>query len=145
MSNLEQRFWSKVLVTDGCWVWAGGLDSDGYGRFYLQYHNFLAHRFAYELMVGEIPKGMNVCHHCDNPACVNPAHLFVGSQADNMRDRNSKSRQSRGSKCPAAKLTEDLIPRIRADQRKQGVIAAEYGVTQSVISEIKAGRAWSWA
>lgn len=143
MPNLEQRFWSKVLVTDGCWVWVGALNRDGYGRFYFQYHNFPVHRLAYEMLVGEIPKGMNVCHHCDNPACVNPAHLFVGSHADNMRDRNSKSRQSRGSKRPAAKLTEEMIPLIRADQRTQCEIAADYGVTQSVISEIKTGKAWA--
>lgn len=87
------RFWEKVLVTDQCWWWMPRPIGSGYGRFVIRYHiEELAHRFSYQLARGPIPDGLFVCHHCDNPRCVNPAHLFVGTALDNNRDCVRKGR-----------------------------------------------------
>lgn len=92
------RFWAKVAIDpdDGaCWVWTACLDPDGYGRFRLAGKKWLAHRIAWTLAFGRIQDGLLICHKCDNPRCVNHTHLFLGTVADNVRDRVAKGR-SRG-------------------------------------------------
>lgn len=94
---LEVRFWSKVDKSggpDACWPWTAYRMHHGYGVFGSNQNSMLAHRMAYLLIVGSIPDGMYVCHHCDNTSCVNVRHLFVGTQQDNMRDASSKGRIS---------------------------------------------------
>lgn len=88
------RFWVNVVKTDGCWIWTGNFNAFGYGRIGNNGKRELAHRFSWVLHYGPIPKGLIVCHHCDNTACVRPDHLFIGTQQDNMDDMISKNRQA---------------------------------------------------
>lgn len=88
----EERFWAKVNVTDECWLWTAQINQNGYGMFSVKGLPVRAHRFAYELLVGPIPDGMVVRHACDVPSCVNPSHLLVGTQADNLRDMRQRGR-----------------------------------------------------
>ena len=95
---VEQRFWSKVDKTDDCWIWTAGRTPQNYGLFYYGPHFYeLAHRAAYRLMYGAIPAGHYICHRCDNPPCVNPAHLFLGTAHDNNMDMALKGRHGRQS------------------------------------------------
>lgn len=93
MKTLTDRFWPKVSRADvGCWEWTGSKDRDGYGRIRIGDRPVMAHRVSYEMHHGEIPDGAVVMHSCDNPACVRPTHLKIGSQADNITDRHLKGR-----------------------------------------------------
>ncbi len=95
---LEDRFWRYVERTDGCWLWRGTRDRHGYGRFFVTKRGgprqVFAHRFSYALHHGSIAAGLAVCHHCDTPECVRPEHLFLATQAENLRDMWAKGRAS---------------------------------------------------
>lgn len=90
-----RRLWSRVARTGECWEWTGPVNENGYGRMTIEYERWYVHRLSYELHHGTIPDGMNVCHRCDNPRCVRPEHLFLGTQADNMADMRAKGRAAR--------------------------------------------------
>ena len=144
----DVRFWKYIKKTPICWIWTGAVNN-GYGYFTLTdpRRNMLAHRFSYELHVGPIPDGMMVCHECDNPACVRPDHLFLGTSQDNTDDMISKGRQKpvRGEKSWNARLSESDIQAIRrrlASGESQVSIAGDYNVHQTHISQINLGKAW---
>ncbi len=146
------RFWRHVDKSggdDACWVWRGAKYWDGYGIFGMRAgHVCRAHRFSWELTRGDIPESLQVLHRCDNPPCVNPAHLFLGTPDDNVRDKMAKGRQSRsqGSKCGKAKLSEaDVIEmrRIHASATVNMVeIGERFGVDRSTVSKIVNGHGW---
>lgn len=143
---VEERFMQQVLVDDGCWEWGATRSRAGYGV--IQESGRLrkfAHRLSYEIFVGD-PTGMSVCHHCDNPGCVKPSHLFLGTQADNMRDMRGKGRAARGERNGMAKLTRAEVKRIRElandGALSQRQIGNRFGVHQQTVSRIKLGLRW---
>jgi len=99
-SKDKSRFWAKVDKSgpNGCWLWTAAKDKDGYGRFQLQGRPVYAQRVAYQLCVGPIGQGLLALHRCDNPPCVNPAHLFLGSVRDNAEDASTKGRAATGER-----------------------------------------------
>ncbi len=159
----EQRFWSKVNRgggSDQCWEWSEAKNRRGYGKFWRNGSTLGTHRVAWELSNGSIPNGLFVCHHCDNPACCNPKHLFLGTLQDNVDDMVSKGRGSSGlshaarirAKVPRgecswnAKLDSDSVLKIVESLRlgrSQYEIAAEFCVSQHTISSIATGKTWA--
>lgn len=133
---------SKVnKVKSGCWNWTGPKISKGYGRISFQNEHLIAHRLVYILLKGEIPKGMNLCHTCDNPECCNPDHMFIGTQKDNMIDCLKKNRSA------SAKLKYEEVKAIRS-LTKIGIdskqLALLYGVSNKQIKRIIKGTAWAF-
>ena len=131
------RFWNKVDKGDGCWPWKAATSEKGYGRFWLNNTMVGAHRLSWELANGSIPDGMHVCHHCDNPLCVNPDHLFLGEPADNTADMMAKGRVARGDRLPHTKLTDDDVREIRSiTGRTHQSIADEFRVSRTVVTRV---------
>lgn len=143
----KERFMSHVNKTEGCWMWVAYKDRKGYGKFGHK-KGTLAHRFSYILHNGKIPKGMQVCHSCDNPSCVNPNHLWVGTNRDNQMDCISKGRARRnspfGEKNGLSKLTDDQVRDIKifSESMKQAELAIMYDCHPSNISFILSGKTW---
>jgi hypothetical protein len=158
--TVKRRFIPKVQakVKKGtepgdCWVWTGAKSSDGYGRLVVLGQRFGAHRIAWVFANGPIPTGLFVCHRCDNPACVNPAHLFAGTHAENMRDMAAKGRQRgsghgrgpRGEKHHLAKLTWASVAEIRrrhAAGESGRSLARAYGMSEFAIRKVIDGTTW---
>lgn len=133
------RFWEKVDPSGDCWVWTGRARNRGYGVVSVDGRGRLAHRVAWELERGPIPEGLNVLHRCDNPPCVRPDHLFLGTQADNMADMTEKKRR----RCP--KLNQSTAANLRQDLSSgmtHRAAAAKYGISRGMVSHVHAGRAW---
>lgn len=144
-----QRFMAKVDTRhpSGCWVWMAGTDGAGYGMFYLQGRDHQAHRVAYRLFVGEITDSLCVLHDCpagDNPLCVNPAHLWLGTKGDNARDREAKGRGRviQGERNGNAKLTEDTVRDIRTSIDSNVAAARRHGVSADTISVVRRRITW---
>lgn len=142
------RFQSKVKVMpSGCHEWHSARNRKGYGYFTVGGKQRYAHRVAWEMVNGPIPDGMLCCHTCDNPSCVNPEHIFIGTHKDNTLDATIKGRRAipTGEKNPLSKLTEDGVREIRESISRgesQGSIAHRYGVSRSVVCEIGSRKAW---
>lgn len=140
--RVAAKFLANVDQSGDCWTWTGKTDKDGYGVFYKDGGDFRAHRVGYEIGHGVSPGDLCVCHHCDNPQCVNPAHMFLGTNAENTADRNAKGRQMRGERQRFAKLCESDVIAIRASMARQVDLAAQFGVTQGAISAVKLRHTW---
>ncbi len=168
----EARFWNKVCrVEEGCWLWNGTLLAQGYGCFKIAGRMYKAHRLSYQFTHGNIPEGLVICHHCDNPRCVRPDHLFAGTHKDNAVDRDKKRRgyfcrpESRMTKVsgdrhwkrlhpelvrgelnPRAVLTREQVEVIRSryarKEASQSALAREYGVAQTTISALIRRENW---
>lgn len=150
--SLEERFWEKVdkKGPDDCWNWLAGKSGAGYGTFWAWGRNRGAHRVAWRLTQGEIPDGLCICHHCDNPLCCNLNHLFLGTRADNNHDMIAKGRAASGadSNSGKRKLTEEEVLEIRQRYTNgditQRELAQDYPVGQSQICLVVNQKRWRY-
>jgi hypothetical protein len=131
MINIESIFLDKIEKTDSCWEWIGIKNKGGYGQIHcrkLKKRNVLAHRFSWEFYNGDIPSELKVLHKCDNRGCVNPSHLFLGTQSENIKDMMDKKRDKHPSKEDngKAKITEDIVTKMK-NMRKTGATYKEIG------------------
>lgn len=141
------RFWNKVKKTSTCWLYQGGrLNKFGYGSFWYNGATHSAHRTTWKIAYGCIPNKYNILHKCDIPNCVNPEHLFVGTLADNNKDRANKNRSSRGVTRPTSKLRPSQVFEIRKlySDRLLSIrqLAANYGVTYNTIWQLLNNKTW---
>lgn len=140
--NSRKIFDSNIQKTETCWLWTGCINKSGYGKIGTK---DIASRRAYKYFIGEIPKGLQVCHKCDNRACVNPSHLFLGTIGDNMRDRTSKNRQAKGSKIGNSIVTEETvleIRRMRISGLEYQVIADKFKIGWDLTRKICKNEGW---
>jgi HNH endonuclease len=169
--TVSNRFWKRVnkdgkvhpILKTRCWDWVGG-NIRGYGHFWVNGKTVKAHRYSYTVYVGEIPNGLLVLHKCDNPSCVNPDHLFVGTELENRQDCTGKGRQARGNthgsktrpesvlrggRHPRTRLTETLVKKIRVEYVKGSTsrgtygLAAKYNLSQATIQRVTSGTDWT--
>jgi len=149
-ADRRSRFFLRTIDVGDCREWAGARNHNGYGRVQIGRRRLLAHRAAWEIAQGPIPAGLHVLHHCDNPPCVKPAHLWLGTDADNVHDMDAKGRRvvktTRGEQHPAALLTEAAVRVIR-DRLREGrshvSLGVEYGVDRSTITRLARGQTWT--
>ncbi len=145
--SLADRLQARTIMQPGCWGWTGSRTPSGYARIGFGRQTYRAHRASWQVHRGPVPAGLCVLHRCDNPICTNPDHLFLGTDLDNIRDRDAKGRQARqrGEASGAAKLCEVDVRAIRAalGYRNDTALARRYGVTRSLISSIRHRRAWA--
>lgn len=162
--DATNRFWSKVDVRseDECWKWTAATSPSGYGEFWFPQRgkHTRAHQVSWILKYGDIPEGLGVLHKCDNPSCVNPKHLFLGTNLDNNKDRDAKGRRiqgtvyfgvehpQHGTNSPHNKLTESQVLEIvklkEIGELSNNQIATAFGVSSGYINNIWHGRKWAW-
>lgn len=139
---LAERFWSRVRKGDGCWEWTGEVRATGYARIRVNGREETAHRASWLIHNGPIPAGMVVCHTCDNRICVRPDHLFLGTQAENVADRDAKGRAARGERQWKARLTEQDVRYIRASGKTAYRLAKDFGMDKSTIQAVLNRESW---
>ena len=150
MTPIRERFFKKVRVKgqEDCWIWTGAHNKYGYGRFNYYGKIINAHTASYLINKGEVSPELHVLHQCDNPPCVNPAHLFLGTNLDNIKDKCSKNRQKSGEKTRASKLTSHEVRSIRAEYRRgkhgqgEGVLARKFHISKTAIHDIVNNKSW---
>lgn len=140
--SLVCAFWSGIRKDAACWNWTKGLMSAGYGYVDFQSTRHWTHRLSWEIARGPIPEGMSVLHDCDNPRCVNPDHLFVGTQKDNRQDCVAKLRHNFGTLHGMCKLTEQEVLDIRASFGPRLPVAKKYGISVTQVGDIRHGKSW---
>lgn len=149
INNFDKHY---KIVPSGCWEWQGYINAGGYGKLPIKGKSRLAHRTSYEISKGEIPEGLHVCHTCDNRMCVNPDHLWLGTNADNVRDRDEKKRGAnlRGERHGMTSLKDDQVIEIKKELAKESYrgqltdLGKLYGVSNSAIHSIKTGKTWGY-
>lgn len=153
LHEIRNRIEVRYVEKNGCWEWTGSLGARGYGRLKYKGKFYLAHRLSHLVFNGPIIRGNLVCHHCDNPICINPSHIYSGTMADNVRDMVLRGRHGAmkpgvrsGEKNPNAKLSRSKAGVIRSKfsgGQSASSIAREYSVSQRTISDIVNGRSWN--
>lgn len=148
----EAEFWNAVelpdfIGTDECWIWQRGKDRDGYGHIRWPIKTTQCHRIAYELTIGKIPEGMQVCHSCDNPACVNPSHLWLGSHAQNMKDMQQKGRRigkTRGEENGRSIISTEQAIELRSLHNKlsRNELSLRYKISLGAVDHILYNGTW---
>lgn len=151
----SDRFWERVDRSGECWLWMGARLPSGYGRLFADGRYRYAHRRAVELVSGPIPDGLFVCHRCDNPSCVRPSHLFLGTPSENSQDREDKGRGGADKRAPSslargeghglARLTSALVLEIRrhyANGHCISDLSRRYGVGATTVSSVVSRRTW---
>lgn len=155
-SDPVARFNTKVRETEDCWLWTAGTDKDGYGKFWINGETVRAHRVSWEFCYGPIPEGMDVLHHCDNPPCIRPEHLYLGSDTENMADRDKRGRTATGDRCGARTHPESLARgdangmrkhpeksywgRVPPERKARGERIARAVLTEDIVRSIRADR-----
>jgi len=149
-ANPDERFNSKIIPepNSGCLLWDAGVSEDGYGHFWFEGKTVKASRYAWEREHGPIPDGLQICHICDTPPCVNTSHMFLGTVKDNARDRERKGRANRpfGESHPHSKLSESVVLEIRKARREgktQVSLAKKYGISEAVVSVVVNNTSWT--
>jgi hypothetical protein len=142
--DLRERFLA-TLVEDSpysCWSWAGSISVHGYGQLKFKQKTYRAHRLSHEIFIGPIPDGLFVCHHCDNPSCVNPAHLYAGTPKQNSEDRDRRGRANiaHGERHYRATLTDDDVVSIRESNKTLSELEDEFGVSRTTICNVQLGK-----
>ena len=142
-----RKFFSKVKkLKNGCWKWVGGKNSQGYGCFRYKNKQMLSHRISFSWFVGVIESGMFVCHLCDKKYCVNPHHLFQGTQSDNMQDALSKNIIKSGEESSSSRLSKINVDEIRKEwisgNKTQREISNKFNISQSNVSFIVNNKTW---
>lgn len=144
MKSLEQRLEEKYIPepNTGCWLWEGSAGPKNYGVMRIDGKAQRAHRVSYSLYFGKIPEGKQVLHRCDTPCCVNPEHLFLGTNADNMADRDAKCRMAKGERHGMAKITERQARAIYTESGTYKEIGSRYGISGDAVGLIKRRKKW---
>lgn len=144
-SLFDRLFDNTIILDNDCWEYTGARCTAGYGQIRHEGKSLLTHRVSYDLVVGDIPPKMMVCHKCDYRPCINPDHLFLGTMKDNKHDSMAKDRHARGERVGHSKLTEQIVREIR-QLLDEGIpapeIALRYGVSRSTPNSIKLGITW---
>lgn len=145
--DYDKRFWKYVEKSNnGCWTWLRGKTKAGYGYLTINYKNHYAHRLSWRLTYGIIPKNAVIMHRCDNPACVNPEHLRLGTQKDNLQDMWNKQRGSMGNEHPFAKVTDEDVKKIRKLGKIKNLYRREigemFGISRQAVTDIIYNRTW---